>query len=490
MSSSWISQAASEVGDYLWSGATAVGDTVVGAVAGEFSQKRNTGAIIVDAVISMFPVAGEITAARDAIAIALRMCDDPKVRDDEWEWVALVLCLVAVVPVVGGLLKGIGKLLMRAVSKSEDLVTLCQEILALIRKAGFGNAVEWFRQLDFSKYQFVVRNAFGMLLDRIGGALNFILNRLGAVIPARVASYIRKLLPMLEELRKLGDTKIALAFKDLMRLLEHVRGHLVEGTWADVKVGGGTTRTMTEEARLAHLAEETKSLGHKPMTIKQYVHKEEWPDLRNWEVGEAIGTFSAKAPLEAIIHAPGQTMIRVVDTRYLSSPRTIPGKFWTDSLAPNGLWWRIRSAIKHAWSMNGSYVKIKVPTREAMERLGIEVPAGWDGMRLWKGRIAEQWDDEKEVATMRLLVGGDLQFFVDFENKFNAPVKKWIDAQLANGQLKALRTHWTDVKLPDQATARALMLAERERSAKIRQEGYARRALADGGKQSTDEQVQ
>ncbi|WP_175951506.1 hypothetical protein [Burkholderia sp. BCC0405] len=35
----------------------------------------------------------------------------------------------------------------------------------------------------------------------------------------------------------------------------------------------------------------------------------------------------------------------------------------------------------------------------------------------------------------------------------------------------------------------ARRLAERERSAKIGHEGYARRALADGGKQSTDEQV-
>ncbi|ELW9526718.1 hypothetical protein ABEG10_04630 [Burkholderia cenocepacia] len=485
MSSSWVSQAASEVGDYLWSGATAVGDTVVGAVAGEFSQKRNTGAIIVDAVISMFPVAGEITAARDAIAIALRMCDDPKVRDDGWEWVALVLCLVAVVPVVGGLLKGIGKLLMRAVSKSEDLAKLCQEILALIRKAGFGNAAEWFRQLDFSKYQFVVRNAFGMLLDRIGKALNFILNRLGSVIPARVASYIRKLLPMLEELRKLGDTKIALAFKDLMRLLEHVRGHLVEGTWADVKIGGGTTRTMAEEARLAHLAEETKSLGHKPMTKEDYVHKDNWPDLREHKVGDAIGTFSVKTPIKAITRKPGEVMIRVVDSRRLDSPWTIAGKFWTDELAPNGFWWRIRSAIKHAWSMNGSYAKMNVPTREAMEKLGIKVPADWDGMRLWEGRIAEQWDDEGAEATMRLLVGGDLQYFVDFRHPSNAPVAEWIKTQV-----KAQRTNWTDVRLPDQAEARALFLAERERSDKIRQEGYARRAIADGGKQSTEEQNQ
>ncbi|WP_230948962.1 hypothetical protein, partial [Burkholderia vietnamiensis] len=43
MSSSWISQAASEVGDYLWSGAATVGDTVVGAVAGELRPVGKNG---------------------------------------------------------------------------------------------------------------------------------------------------------------------------------------------------------------------------------------------------------------------------------------------------------------------------------------------------------------------------------------------------------------------------------------------------------------
>ena len=492
MSSSWVSQAASEVGDYLWRGATAVGDTVVGTVAGEFSQKRNTGAIVIDAVISMFPVAGEVTAARDAIAITIRMCDDPKDREDKWEWVALVLCLLAVVPLAGGLLKGVGKLLMRAVEKSEDLAKLCKEILAVIRKAGLGDAVQWLRKLDFAQYQEVVLKAFGTMLERFGKALNFILNKLGSVIPKQVEGYIRKLLPTLDELRKVGDTRIAQGIKDLMRLLEEVRGHLVEGTWTEVYVGAGTTRTMTEEARLAHLAEDTKSLGHKPMTAKDYVPKDGWPDLLAFKVHEAVGTFSVEAPLEAITRAPGQTMIRVVDTRYLESPRTIPGRFWTDSLAPNGTVWRTQSAIKHGWSMNGSYATMQVPTREAMEALGIAVPANWDGMRLWKGKIAEQLDDEQPGASMRLLVGGDLQFFVDFAHPSNAPVKEWIQKQI-----KAQQTHWTDVKLPDQAEARALFLEERERSAKIRQEGYVRqaggyvrRAGADVGKQSMDEQNQ
>jgi len=82
-------------------------------------------------------------------------------------------------------------------------------------------------------------------------------------------------------------------------------------------------------------------------------------------------------------------------------------------------------------------------------------------------------------------VTGDVQFFVDFNHPSNAPVKEWIQKQI-----KAQQTHWTDVKLPDQAEARALFLKERERPAKIRQEGYARRAGADVGKQSTDEQNQ
>jgi hypothetical protein len=485
MSSSWISQAASEVGDYLWRGATAVGDTVVGTVAGEFSQKRNTGAIVIDAVISMFPVAGEVTAARDAIAITIRMCDDPKDREDKWEWVALVLCLLAVVPLAGGLLKGVGKLLMRAVEKSEDLAKLCKEILAVIRKAGLGDAVQWLRKLDFAQYQGVVLKAFGTMLDRIRNALNFILNKLGSAIPKQVEGYIRKLLPTLEELRKVGDTRIAQGIKDLMRLLEEVRGHLVEGTWSEVYVGAGTTRTMTEEARLAHLAEDTKSLGHKAATEANYEPKDGWPDLRNFPVEQAIGTFSVKAPIATVTRAPGQTMIRVVDSRYLDKPWTIPGKFWADVLPPNGTVWRTQSAIKHAWSMNGSYATMQVPTREAMEALGIVVPANWDGMRLWEGKIAEQLDDAAPGATMRLLVGGDLQFFVDFEHPFNAPVREWIQKQV-----KAQATHWTDVKLPDQAEARALFLKEREQSAKIRQEGYALRAGADVGKQSTDEQNQ
>jgi hypothetical protein len=64
----------------------------------EFGEKQTTGQIVFDAVLSMFPLLGEGTAARDAIAICLRMSEDREKAEDRWEWIKLVLCLIAVVP--------------------------------------------------------------------------------------------------------------------------------------------------------------------------------------------------------------------------------------------------------------------------------------------------------------------------------------------------------------------------------------------------------
>ncbi|MEB0165448.1 hypothetical protein QN360_21355, partial [Glaciimonas sp. CA11.2] len=124
-----------------------------GALKGEFKTKPTVGQIVVDAVVSMFPVAGEITAARDAIAISLRMADSDKEAKDIWNWVALVLCLLAVVPVLGGILKGVGRLLLQAAYDSAKLSHIGEQILAFLRKMGYGNTRVFFNTLDFTAYQ-------------------------------------------------------------------------------------------------------------------------------------------------------------------------------------------------------------------------------------------------------------------------------------------------------------------------------------------------
>ena len=101
---SMVKSGASQAASGVKSGAQWVG----GALQGEFNQQATVGQIVVDAVISMFPVAGEVTAARDATAIGLRMHESDAALNNKWEWVSLVLCLLAVIPVVGGVLKGVG----------------------------------------------------------------------------------------------------------------------------------------------------------------------------------------------------------------------------------------------------------------------------------------------------------------------------------------------------------------------------------------------
>ncbi|MGN6316968.1 MAG: hypothetical protein ACTHNR_11860, partial [Trinickia sp.] len=103
-----------EVGALIWDHAVSATKWTGGALAGEFAQKQTTGQIVFDAILSMFPLLGEGTAARDVIAICLRMSDDPSKAEDRWEWIKLVLCLLAVVPVLGGALKGVGRLVIRA----------------------------------------------------------------------------------------------------------------------------------------------------------------------------------------------------------------------------------------------------------------------------------------------------------------------------------------------------------------------------------------
>ena len=486
MSGAEVRQAALAVADDIWNAAQWMGD----ALAGEFAHKRTVGQIVVDAVISMIPVAGEITAARDCVAITLRLSEKPEAREDRWEWVSLVLCLLAVVPVLGGILKGVGKLLIRAALKSEDLVQLGREILAFLRKMGYGDAHEWLQKLDFAKYQTEVVKGFNEMLSRLGRGAEFVTGSMRAYLPFVVWLFLKELPPKLEEVRQLGGRMIPQGIKDLNSLLDRVRQKLVEGTWADITIGTDGARVMTEEARLVEMAKDMGvSLGHKAADVTHYEHHAGWPNLKDekFERAPPIPTFSVRAPIEAITQAPGSNMVRVVDTGELHKPWTIPGRFWTTYLPANGSAWRSKCAIKHYWNMNGSYAEIMVPTIQELQAVGIPVPADWKGMRVWKGLIAEQIDNEGNTvqATMRLLVGGDVQYFVDFDHVHNLPVKQWIQSQV-----QAKRTSWSDVQLPHQKEAKALLLAAREHSLKVSREGYALRGTATLSKQNVDHGAQ
>jgi hypothetical protein len=125
-----------EVADWLW-----------GTVQGSFNQQQTTSQIIVDAVIGMVPLVGDVTAVRDLLAVVLRLARDPEKRNDKTEWMLLVVLLFALIPVVGGMVKGFGRLLLRAGAK-----TSITDVIKILNRIGTGNAVEWLKKLDLEDY--------------------------------------------------------------------------------------------------------------------------------------------------------------------------------------------------------------------------------------------------------------------------------------------------------------------------------------------------
>ena len=476
-----------DIADQIWRSAKDGAGWVGGVVAGEFNGKQTTGQIITDAVISMFPVAGEVTAARDAVAIGLRLADSPDEADDTFDWIALVLCLIAVVPVLGGVLKGVGKLIVRAAAKSEDLVKLGAEILAFLRKMGYGDPAKWLRQLDFVQYQGDILKAFTGLIERLKGACTFIPDKLSRVLPDRVINYLKALPPKLDRLRRCGERMIPESIKELNRCLNQVRGKLIDGSFADIVVGkAGNSKAMVTEGRLGRkaVAEAIKSKGHLKADVDHFRRKEGWPNLRSDQYRNSpIPTFSRLTPIEAVELKAGSHagLVRVIDMEQLKAGEKFvkDGRFWTEQLPENGKVWRLDCAVMQHWSANGGYVELtRVPTAEELITIGIAVPVGWTGMRTWRGKIAEQFDR----TTGLLLPGGEIQHFIDFTDPHNAPVGEYVK------QLSEELTGWKDVNLPENIEATIEYLSQRERSAKIRQEGYLMRGTASGGKQANNQE--
>ncbi len=89
------------------------GQWLLGTVKGAWNEKLTFSQIVTDAVIGMIPVVGDVTAARDLIAVGSGLATSEEKRSHTMEWVLLVIFIFALIPVIGGVIKGVGRLSLR-----------------------------------------------------------------------------------------------------------------------------------------------------------------------------------------------------------------------------------------------------------------------------------------------------------------------------------------------------------------------------------------
>jgi hypothetical protein len=139
-------------------------------ILGEFADHRPLSAVVADMLVSFVPGVVIVTSARDAVAVTLRLANDPDKREELMEWVLLCACLITIAlplamaaggaaaagvgAVVGGIagtelgaaLRAVMLMLIKEASKLVELVRFLQKFIK-------GDILKFLRAVKFAAYE-------------------------------------------------------------------------------------------------------------------------------------------------------------------------------------------------------------------------------------------------------------------------------------------------------------------------------------------------
>ncbi len=406
---------------------------VWGTVQGAFNDKASTSQIIVDAVIGMIPLVGDVTAVRDLIAVTIGLVDDPKKREEKMQWLMLTLLVVALIPVIGGVVKGVGRLALKATAEAAKLASAsartahlaaaANDIIAFLNRVGVGNAEQWLLALKFGEYQARILERMGAFVDTLQHVLTSIGNRFHFFIPDSFLKRIEWLKEGLRSLMKTANEMIPQAIKDLDAMLTDIQRY--------VRAGGETTSRAT--SHLVESGAKNVSLAHEARIVEEgagaertawegftrnpskkgkfdHIYQPEpgYPDLlSHYAQGEFpnVATYAGKIVNRPLM--PGEQIYRVfgpggatrgasVGTSKAAGNRAVG--FWGVGHVPeSGAVWRNESAVLDEWNRDGFIA------------LGsVQAPEGVKGC---VGKIAGQASGK--IKGQRLM-GGGTQAMLEF----------------------------------------------------------------------------
>jgi hypothetical protein len=230
-----------EVGDWIW-----------GTAQGAFNEKATLSQIIVDAAIGMIPLVGDVTAVRDLIAVVIGLSTDPRKREEKMQWILLVILLLALIPVIGGVIKGVGRLLLKVMGevahlaagaeRAARLAEAAKDIVAFLNRVGVGNAEKFLRELKFADHQEALLKKFDELLSALSTVLSQAKKRVGGWVPGGFVSAIESLQAGLKWLKDAAPQRIKSAIKELDDFLRELQQYVRSG-------GETTSRTSKHAAR-------------------------------------------------------------------------------------------------------------------------------------------------------------------------------------------------------------------------------------------------
>ncbi|EED97928.1 hypothetical protein [Burkholderia multivorans] len=415
-----------EVGQWCW-----------GTLEGAFNEKQTISQIIVDAVIGMIPLVGDATAVRDLLAVSIGMSQDPVKRNDTTQRVLLVVLIFALIPVVGGVIKGVGRLLLKVTGDVAKDAELLKAVVQFLNRMGHGDAPKWLKALDLAKYQAQVVTRLKDFCATVRVAIQRSLAaRVGRMLPDKWRAALERVSSGFHAIQDMADQIVPEAIKELNAKLKVLQNMVYRGEVHEIATGGAPklereVEAYLQERRLARdirrgrfpSADCLADGGKVEALLKaRYGPKiaEGWPDILakkgkmpmfgGDKVFTDVASFSGEIKALTAKELAGKKVYRVFGNP--SELATYPGgssaggrrpAFWGVGEPPKTAEeWRRLCAVLDVWNGNGFIVVLQLP-----HDFGERLPAA----KAWAGKVAEQYG---VVTPVQYLEGGADQLVVDF----------------------------------------------------------------------------
>ncbi|MEA9390186.1 hypothetical protein SJI19_06425 [Acerihabitans sp. TG2] len=455
----WFKQTSLETGQWIW-----------GTLQGSFNEKQSIGQIIVDAVIGMVPLVGDVTAVRDLLAVSIGLAKDPKKRESTTEWVFLVILLFALIPVIGGLIKGVGRLALHVTEKATKNAEVLGDVIAVLNRVGEGNAVKWLKEIKIVKYQAQLIKKMHEFCHTVILAINHILKaRVGQILPEKWQYGLIMVRDGFATLQSLATKMIPKAVKELDAKLRVLQALVYQGEIHTLATGAGRLALRRESEGFlieGPLREAVKQGTRFPSIHAEEIHenilrrkytKTGHPDLFARNPGESpafgdksvyvnIASFSGEITAKNAREMAGTTIFRAFGnpTELAPAGSNAAGGFWGFQKIPgNEEEWRQLSAVLDEWNGNGFLVVLHLP-----EDLATRMP----GTHAWHGKIAEQFGNE---IPAQYLQGGGEQVIINLDQRLTKELNRIGDQVKTTGHPARLEcngviaefypTHWQNV---------------------------------------------
>jgi hypothetical protein len=395
----WFKETSLETGQWIW-----------GTLQGSFNEKQSISQILVDAVIGMIPLVGDVTAVRDLIAVSIGLANDPRKRESTTEWVFLIILIFALIPVAGGVIKGVGRLALMVGEDAAKNHEILEHVIKFLNRMGEGDAVKWLAKLDVMKYQAPLVEKMTDFCQTIITSINKILEaRIGLMLPdnwkkdliavqkgfVSMKSLAARMVP--QALREL-DAKLrvlqALVYKGEIHTVvkdtgrvsvrREAEAYLLEReVYRAAKQGSRFPSNKAEVTDIDKLQVEYSKPGYPDL----FSTKGESPAFGEKKVYTNIASFSGKVSPMNAEELAGKTIYRVFGKAEGSANASSAGGrnpgFWGYGKEPaSAEEWRIKAAVLDEWNANGFIVIAHLPE---------DLPSRMPDVSAWHGKIAEQF---------------------------------------------------------------------------------------------------